>query len=73
MCVVLLEEAEGAGEEGEEEEEGAVVLEVPLAVSGAVPEDVSVVAVVLVGLAVAIDPGVVDSAAGLASSLLCTP
>ena len=71
---MLLEEAEGAGEEGEEEEEeGAVVLEVPLAVSGAVPEDVSVVAVAPVGLAVAIDPGVVDSAAGFASSLLCTP
>ena len=67
---MLLEEAEGAGEE---EEEGAVVLEVPLAVSGAVPEDVFVVAVAPVGLAVAIDPGVVDNAAGFSSSLLCNP
>ena len=50
-----------------------MVLEEPLAVSGAVPEDVSVVAVAPVGLAVAIDPGVVDSAAGSASSLLCIP
>ena len=69
MCVVLLEEV--AGEEGAEE--GAVVLEEPLAVSEAVPEDVSVVVVAPVGLAVAIGPGVVGSGAGLASSLLCTP
>ena len=69
MCVVLLEEAEA----GEEAGEGAVGLEEPLAVSGAVPEDVSVVAVAPVGLAVAIGPDVVDSAAGLASSLLCIP
>ena len=65
--------AEGAGEEGEEEEEGAVLLELPLAVSGAVPEDVFVVAVAPVELAVAIDLDVADSAAGLASFLLCTP
>ena len=55
------------------EEGGAVVLEVPLAVSGAVPEDVSVAAVAPVELAVAIDLCVADSAAGLASSLLCIP
>ena len=47
-----------------------MVLEEPLAVSGAVPEDVSVVAVAPVGLAVAIDLYVVDSPAGFASSLL---
>ena len=64
--------AEGA--EGEAEAEGAaVLLELPLAVSGAVPEDVFVVAVAPVELAVAIDLDVADSAAGLASSLLCTP
>ena len=73
MCFVLVVEAGAAEEAAGEGEEGAVVLEEPLAVSGGDPEDVSVVAVAPVVLAVAIDHDVVDSAVGLASSLQCTP
>ena len=50
-----------------------MVLEEPLVVSGGDPEDISVVSVAPVVLAVAIDHDVVDSAVGLASSLQCTP
>ena len=51
----------------------ALVLEEPLAVSGGDPEDVYVVSVAPVVLAVAIDHNVVDSAVGLVSSPQCTP
>ena len=64
-------EAGAAEEAAGEGEEGAVVLEEPLAVSGGDPEDVSAVAVAPAGLAVAIAPGVVGDVVGCASSPPC--